>query len=141
MPRPRKNRKIAGGPAYPKFKPAGIPSSQLETITLSLDELEALRLADFEGLYQEEAAQLMEVSRQTFGNIITSARRKSADALINGKQLLIEGGNFEIDTERVEICKRCGGPWRALDGSHQERCPACRKDRYRHRRCEEESSQ
>lgn len=129
MPRPRKNRKIVGGPAYPRFKPAGIPSTELETIILTLDELEALRLADFEGLYQEEAAQLMNVSRQTFGNIVTSARRKCAEALIHGKQLLMQGGDFEIDLERKEICRRCGGAWRTLRKSPEGRCPACRKNR------------
>jgi len=62
----------------------------LEQIGLGLDELEALRLADLEGLYQEEAAAQMNVSRQTFGRIINEARRKVAEAIINGKVLVIE---------------------------------------------------
>lgn len=62
----------------------------LEQIGLGLDELEALRLADLEGLYQEEAAARMNVSRPTFGRIISEARRKVADAIINGKVLVIE---------------------------------------------------
>ncbi|MDA3832646.1 MAG: DUF134 domain-containing protein [Spirochaetales bacterium] len=128
MPRPRKNRKIIGGPAYPRFKPAGIPATELETIILTLDELEALRLADFEGLYQEEAAELMEVSRQTFGNIITSARQKCAEALIHGKQLLIEGGDYEIDLKRKAVCRDCGRSRRSIkDASDFGHCPACSK--------------
>jgi len=57
-----------------------------------MDELEAVRLADLEKLYQEEAARKMSVSRQTFGNIIQSAHKKIADALLKGKALKIEGG-------------------------------------------------
>ena len=68
---------------------------RLEEINLTLDELEAIRLADFDGLYQEDAAKKMNISRQTFGNIINSAHKKIADALINAKALKIEGGNIE----------------------------------------------
>jgi predicted DNA-binding protein (UPF0251 family) len=64
----------------------------LEEVNLTLDELEAVRLADLEGLYQEDAANKMDVSRQTFGNIINSAHKKIADVLLNAKALKIEGG-------------------------------------------------
>ena len=63
---------------------------------LTFDELEAIRLADFEGLYQEQAAKKMNISRQTFGRIVESAHKKIADALVNGKALSIEGGPFEL---------------------------------------------
>lgn len=66
--------------------------SDLEEVVLHVDEYEALRLADLEGLYQEEAALRIGVSRQTFGRLIESARRKTADAVVNGKALRIEGG-------------------------------------------------
>ncbi|MGM0432754.1 MAG: DUF134 domain-containing protein [Spirochaetota bacterium] len=135
MPRPRKNRKIIGGPSFSRFKPAGKPSAELESIKLTLDELEALRLADFEGLYQEESAELMDVSRQTFGNIITRARQKCAEALVLGKQLIIEGGDFEIDLERKEICRQCGRSWRSLrDTADEAPCPACVRSTGRGRR-------
>jgi len=92
MPRPCKRRMVNGVfPAW-KFKPAGIPARGLEEVCLGIDELEALRLADAEGLYQSEAAERMGVSRATFGNIVASARRKVADALVNGKAIRIEGG-------------------------------------------------
>jgi uncharacterized protein len=72
------------------FKPKGIPLVHLEEVCLSLDELEAIRLADYEGLYHQEAADRMKVSRQTLGRILNQARRKVAEALIQGKALKIE---------------------------------------------------
>jgi predicted DNA-binding protein (UPF0251 family)/predicted Fe-Mo cluster-binding NifX family protein len=81
------------------FLPSGASGRGAETVVLTLDEAEALRLADLEGLYQQAAAQHMGVSRQTFGRIIESARRKTADALLNGKRLRIEGGVVEVQSE------------------------------------------
>jgi predicted DNA-binding protein (UPF0251 family)/predicted Fe-Mo cluster-binding NifX family protein len=81
------------------MKPAGLPASELPVVTLAFDEAEALRLADLEGLYQEAAARSMGVSRPTFGRIIESARRKVADAILNGKALRIEGGEVTIREE------------------------------------------
>ncbi len=124
MARPRKNRKILGKPPHNLYKPAGVPSTELETITLTLDELEALRLADYEALYQEDAAKVMNISRQTFGNIVISARQKCAEALLQGKMLLIEGGDFEIDEGRKVICDGCGRSWRSiLEDGRSESCP------------------
>ena len=92
MPRPFRCRRIRCNPDANYFKPKGIPLDMLEEVNLTLDELEAIRLADWEGLYQEDAAKKMNISRQTFGNIINSAHRKTADALLNAKALKIEGG-------------------------------------------------
>lgn len=92
MPRPFCRRTIELNLEANVFKPMGIPVRILEEITLSLDEAEALRLADLEGLYQEAAARSMNVSRQTFGRIIESARKKVADAILNKKLLKIAGG-------------------------------------------------
>ncbi len=92
MPRPHCCRRIQGEPAAPVFKPAGVPLRALESIAMTLDELEALRLADLEGLYQEEAAARMGVSRSTFSRIVAAAHRKVADALVHGKALTIAGG-------------------------------------------------
>jgi len=78
------------------YKPKGIPLALLQQTTLTVDELEAIRLADLQGLYQEQAAEKMNVSRQTFGRILESAHKKIADALVNGKALLIEGGPIEL---------------------------------------------
>lgn len=84
MARPRQPRRVCGQPRCASFKPAGIPRSELQSITLASDELEALRLADQLGLLQIEAAVEMGVSRQTFANILKSARGKVANALIQG---------------------------------------------------------
>ncbi len=93
MPRPVMDRRVSGRPASTLFKPAGIPAMEIPELVLTLDEFEALRLADYDGLYQEAAAMRMGVSRQTFGRIVENARRKVADALVNGKALRVEGGN------------------------------------------------
>jgi predicted DNA-binding protein (UPF0251 family) len=72
---------------------------RLEEVYLALDELEAVRLADWEGLYQEDAAKKMNISRQTFGNIINAAHKKIANALLHAKALRIEGGVVERVSE------------------------------------------
>ena len=95
MPRPCRCRRIRCRPDTNYFKPRGIPLDVLEEVNLTLDELEAIRLADLGELYQENAAKKMNVSRQTFGNIINSAHKKIADALLNAKALKIEGGTVE----------------------------------------------
>ncbi len=92
MARPKRCRRIGAAPGSSYFKPRGIPLSVLEEVVLSVDEFEAIRLADLEGLYQEPAAEKMSVSRQTFGRILESAHRKVAEALVRGKALKIEGG-------------------------------------------------
>ena len=94
----------------------------LEKVILTDDELEAVRLADFEGLYQQDAADRMHISRQTFGRIIDSAHKKIADALVTGKALCIEGGNVThapetpADEEKTPPCpnprRRHGGQCR-----------------------------
>ncbi len=95
MSRPCRCRRIRCNPDTNYFKPRGIPLDMLKEVNLTLDELEAMRLADWEGLYQEDAAKKMNVSRQTFGNIIKSAHRKISDVLLNAKALKIEGGVVE----------------------------------------------
>jgi predicted DNA-binding protein (UPF0251 family) len=114
MPRPRNCRRICQKPVSNYFKPRGVPLSVLELVNLTFDELEAVRLADLECMYQEKAAEQMNVSRQTFGRIIESAHKKIADVLVNGKALSIDGGNFEMDNSEIDnrAChfhpRRCG---------------------------------
>ena len=100
MPRPFSCRRIAGRPAAPVFKPVGIPMRELEEVVMTLDEFEAMRLASLDGLYQEQAAAEMNISRPTFGRIIESAHRKMADALVHGKALRIEGGPVQLGGRR-----------------------------------------
>jgi uncharacterized protein len=87
--RPQKQRCVSCNPVSDYFKPRGIPMHSLTEVALELDELEAIRLADLDGLYQAEVAARMGVSRQTIGNILERAHRKIADALIHGKALRI----------------------------------------------------
>ncbi len=89
MPR-RVRRRIRGRFHHNCFKPCGIPGHDLEYEVLTKDEIEAIRLADFEGLYQEDAASQMEVSRPTFSRILNNARKKIANALILGKAIEIQ---------------------------------------------------
>lgn len=92
MPRPPRQRVIAGQPAVTVYKPAGVPARELAWITLALDEYEAIRLIDGEGLDQDAAAERMQVSRPTVTRILAAARAKIAQVLISGQALLIEGG-------------------------------------------------
>ena len=102
MPRPKCCRHVCGVPDKNYFKPRGIPSIELEEVVLNLDEYEAIRLVDYEQLYQEEAAIRMNISRQTFGRIIEAAHKKIADVLMNGKALKIEGG--EVSLDKTKLC-------------------------------------
>lgn len=94
MPRPKKMRCVEIEPEVVFFKPRSIPLRMLELVQLGMDEVEALRLSDFEGLSQESAAEKMAVSRATFGRIVASARYKVADALIHGKAISIESSDL-----------------------------------------------
>ncbi|MBK7631809.1 MAG: DUF134 domain-containing protein [Ignavibacteriales bacterium] len=109
MPRPEKKRKIRCSPASYYFKPRGISLPDLHEIELAQDELEAIRLADLNGLFQEEAAVKMLVSRATFGRIIIRAHQKVADAIINGKAIRIsETLPHSINAKSKQICSNCG---------------------------------
>lgn len=106
MPRIKQDRKICQPPLMQGFKPFGIPHSQLESVILHFDEYEAIRLLDYEGLMQEQAAEQMNVSRPTLTRIYEKARRKFATAFVEGKMILIEGGNVEFEKEWFR-CKKC----------------------------------
>jgi len=96
MPRPPKRRWISEQPGVCYFKPAGIPQNLLQQVDLAYDELEAIRLSDFMGMSQTDAAEHMNVSRATFGRIVCSARNKIATALIKGMAINITGGRVEV---------------------------------------------
>ncbi|UCG50271.1 MAG: DUF134 domain-containing protein [Phycisphaerales bacterium] len=126
MPRPFKCRRVDSKPPVCCFKPQGVPARFLQQVTLTVDEFEALRLADFRQMYQEQAARLMGVSRQTFGNIINSAHGKIAEALVNGSALNIEGGVYTITNMRQFTCHDCSHEWEIPYGTGRlEKCPQC----------------
>jgi len=126
LPRPRNCRIVRSEPVCAYFKPAGIPVSRLDETVLTMDEFEAVRLADFEGYYQAGAAEFMHVSRQTFGRILESAHRKIGEALVYGKGLKIEGGDYKMTGMREFKCYDCQHTWkRAFGGGRPPACPAC----------------
>jgi uncharacterized protein len=127
MGRPHIKRCVEYNPGVSYFKPRGIPMDVLEEIHLKVDEREALRLADLEGLSQEEAGKRMGVSRATFGRIVERARRTVADALINGKAIHVEGGNYEIISRKGLLeCSKCGYEWHEKSAADQSaKCPSC----------------
>jgi len=92
MPRSKKPRFIGHRPPVAVFKPAGVPARELEWVGLGLDEYEAVRLADYLGLNQEEVAERLGISRPTVSRILAEARRKVARAFVEGHALAIEGG-------------------------------------------------
>ena len=126
MVRPRLNRRVSGEFNTTYFKPAGIPVRELETVCLTFDELEAVRLTDLEELYQADAAAKMNISRQTLGNIVTSAHKKIAEALIKGKAIRIEGGTVEY-MHKLYYCPACESTFAGKKNS--ENCPACNCDK------------
>ena len=127
MARPITCRRVNSMPESNYFKPRGIPLSMLEEVVLTVDEFEAIRLADLDSLYQEQAAQQMKVSRPTFGRIIESAHRKVAEALVKGKALKIEGGKFEVLSIRKFKCFDCQHSWELSYGTGRpEGCPSCK---------------
>lgn len=134
MSRPICCRRVAGPPRCGRFQPAGGPASARDEIVLAVDELEALRLADFEGLYQEEAGERMRVSRPTFGRIIESARKKVAQALVEGRGIRIEGGAVAMGTMRKFLCRACEHAWEVARGTDRpSACPKCASaDIHRH---------
>jgi uncharacterized protein len=128
MSRPKYCRKVGCVPDKNYFKPRGIPASLLEEVVLSLDEFEAIRLADAEDLYQEDAARQMNISRQTFGRIIESAHKKIADVLVHGKALRIEGGDVSLEEQVLARCPRCNRMLSAAQKSTGDNpCPRCKK--------------
>ena len=99
MPRPHKIRRISAAPEFTLFRPVGVSLKKTDVVELRLDELEAMRLANLEGLYQEQGAERMHTSRATFGRILEEARRKVTKALIQGKAIKIGGGNVDFPGE------------------------------------------
>ncbi len=108
MARPRRCRRVCSEPDYSSFMPDGIPCS--ETVTLAVDEYEVIRLIDLEKLTHEQCAKRMDISRTTVTEIYESAREKIANSIVNGKRLIIEGGDYRLcDGSAVHFCrKRCG---------------------------------
>lgn len=121
MPRPRKCRMVGLVPANSCFYPQ---MGNSDEIVLNIEEIEAIRLSDLMGMDQDAAAESMDISRGTFQRIINEARCKLADALINGKIIRIQGGNYSVIEKRPccreqgKLCsgRRCSRPDRCKGG-------------------------
>jgi predicted DNA-binding protein (UPF0251 family) len=124
MPRPVKYRCVELVPQITFFQPIGVPLGSCEQVILSIEEVEAIRLKDLDGLDQEESAQRMHVSRATFQRVLDSARRKMAEALIQGKAIRMAGGNFELAIRRFR-CADHGHEWDVPFGVAEDFCPTC----------------
>ncbi len=126
MVKSKKCRMVSALPDVTYFKPAGIPLHFLTEIHLSIEEAEALRLKDLEGLEQVEGAASMEISRSTFQRVLSSARTKVADALLNGKAIRIEGGSFQIISTSPG-CLEKHLPQIDAPRKQSAKCPFCAK--------------
>ena len=124
MARNPKERAVSHPPLFSTFKPASIAGRKLETITLELDEYEAIRLADYESLEHEEAAQTMGISRSTFTRLVERARKKVASMFVEGTKLTINGGSIYFK-ENLYQCDACAHFFRATFTDEAKTCPEC----------------
>ncbi len=108
MARPRKTCLIRGTPMSNIFKPKGIPACDLEEVVLSVEGLEAIRLSDLEKMDQETASSQMNVSRQTFGRVLSEARSQIANGLVNGRLIRIHGGSYTLHNTNRRCLKKRG---------------------------------
>lgn len=122
MSRPQQFRKIASPPLMQGYKPFGIPRRELESVILKFDEYEAIRLLDYEGLMQEQAAERMNISRPTLTRIYENARKTIAKAFVEGKMILIVGGNVDFGKDWFR-CRKCH---KLVDGQENHKpCQNC----------------
>jgi len=106
MPRPKRMRKMTNPPHFKGFRPVGLPEEN-NPVVLDYEEYESIRLSDFELYSHLEASRIMEISRPTYTRIYESARRKVAQAFVQGKAIVFEGGKVYFDSEWYS-CNSCG---------------------------------
>ena len=125
MPRPQKQRTVQQPPRIMGLKPVGIPSRFLNQVDFSLDEYEAIRLADYKGHDHQEAADTMGISRPTFTRLIERARKKVSECIVEAKELVIDGGNYSFVSDMIQ-CYDCGGIFSfEKPGVVPDVCPSC----------------
>lgn len=126
MPRPKKWRRVASIPNVKAFGPIDDNNNNNEIVIMNVEEFESIRLMDLEGLDQSECAQKMAIARTTFQRIYKDAKTKMADAMVNGKILKIEGGNYALNQCNIK-CRNCGFVWneRYEEFNNQYKCPQC----------------
>jgi len=129
-PRSKQSRKLASPPVLKGFKPIGVPFNTAGVVSLLYEEYEALRLADYAGMKQEEAAKLMHISRPTFTRIYSSCLRKLATAFTEGRSIVIEGGDVEFDKQWYR-CNQCTTVFHHPETEHKE-CISCSSQNVEH---------
>ncbi|NVO02653.1 MAG: DUF134 domain-containing protein [Bacteroidetes bacterium] len=122
MARPQKNRKVCTPPPMKGFKPFGIPLCKTETLKITYEEYESIRLVNYEMLSQDNAAEQMAVSRPTLTRIYNKALKTIAKAFVEGKAIEIDGGNFQFDQEWFR-CRKCFKLVEGLD--NHIKCEKC----------------
>jgi uncharacterized protein len=124
MPRPQKSRKIGIPPKMKGFKPFGMPVCKIDPIFLTFEEYESIRLVNYDKQSQEQAAINMNISRPTFTRIYNKALKQIAKSFVEGKAIIIEGGNYELDKDWYR-CKKCYKLIQGIENhSKCENCPA-----------------
>jgi predicted DNA-binding protein (UPF0251 family) len=123
MPRPIRNRKVVNPPQMSGFKPFGMPLCELKVIELQFDEYESINLFNYQGLPQDEAAEMMAISRPTFTRVYNRALKKIAKAFVEGMAIRIEGGNVEFEKQWYK-CQKC---FKLIDGMENHiKCVGCK---------------
>ena len=124
MPRPQKKRSIRTPPLFSAFKPAGVRRHGATSLQLALDEFEAIRLADHQGLDHAESAALMGISRSTFSRLVEKARHTVAQLLVEGRCLEISGGEVHFEGNMIR-CRDCGYTSPVDFVVEPKECPSC----------------
>lgn len=123
MARPEKSRKICYPPLMKGFKPYGISLCKIETVRLTFEEYESIRLVNYEMLHQDKAAELMEISRPTLTRVYNKALKIITKAFVEGKAIEIEGGNYELESEWYR-CRKCH---KLIEGINNHiKCKSCK---------------
>ncbi len=141
MPRPQKERMVHQPPLFSEFKPIGVYGKMLSETKMTIDEYEAIRLADYEGLDHLQASEEMEISRSSFTRLIESARKKTAETIVKGNKLIIEGGSVHFKRNILK-CAKCGYMFEMRMEKQFSSCPDCGAEdvvniagRYGHGKC------
>ncbi len=128
MPRRKRGRKMLVPPVVKGMSVTGIRGRRSQEIILLLEEYETIRLLDYRGMTQEEAARHMQVSRPTLTRIYENARRKVAQAFVEGRGILIRGGDFFFDTNWFK-CSSCKASFSSYERNVEIKCPVCNSEK------------
>jgi len=123
MPRPRRFSRIWGRPRVCRFTPDTPGEDKVETLKITMEEFESLRLKDYQEIQQKKAAEIMDISQPTFHRTLNSARKKISRALVEGKIIQIKGGDYFMDKKGYQ-CKNCGFQWQSASKEY-DKCPDC----------------